>query len=134
MRNEAPDAPAGRWSDHEVEQMIGRLLQVGVLIAAAVVLLGGVMLLVQHGGAPVEFRTFSTATSPLQGLTGILRGALAMDSMAIVQFGLVLLIATPVMRVALTLVAFALQRDRLYVVLTAVVLALLLYGLLWGRA
>ena len=134
MSNEAPDAPSGRWSDHEVEQMIGRLLQVGVLIAAAVVLLGGVMLLVQHGRAPVEFRTFSTATSPLQGLAGIVRGALALDSMAIVQLGLVLLIATPVMRVALTLVAFALQRDRLYVVLTAVVLALLLYGLLWGRA
>ena len=47
---------------------------------------------------------------------------------------LVLLIATPVARVALTLVAFAAQRDRLYVLLTTVVLLLLLYGLLWGRA
>jgi uncharacterized membrane protein len=134
MSNDASGAPVGRWSDHEVEQLIGRLLQVGVLVAAAVVLVGGVMLLVQHGTRPVEFATFSTATSPLQSLGGIFRGAFALDAMAIVQLGLVLLIATPVMRVALTLVAFALQRDRLYVVLTAVVLALLLYGLIWGRA
>jgi uncharacterized membrane protein len=134
MSNDAADAQVGRWSDHEVEQLIGRLLQIGVLIAAAVVLVGGVMLLVQHGSRPVEFSTFSTASSPLQGLVGIFRGALALDSMAIVQLGLVLLIATPVMRVALTLVAFALQRDRLYILLTAVMLALLLYGLVWGRA
>lgn len=134
MSSDVPDAPVGRWSDHEVEQMIGRLLQVGVLVAATMVLIGGVMLLVQHGSRPVEFATFSTAASPLQGLAGIFRGALALDSMAIVQLGLVLLIATPVMRVALTLVAFALQRDRLYILLTTVVLGLLLYGLVWGRA
>lgn len=134
MSNDAPDVPMGRWNDHEVEQLIGRLLQIGVLVAAAVVLIGGVMLLVQHGSTPVEFGTFSTAASPLQGLVGIFRGVGALDASAIVQLGLVLLIATPVMRVALTLVAFALQRDRLYVLITAIVLALLLYGLVWGRA
>ncbi len=134
MSNDAPDVSTGRWSDHEVEQMIGKLLRAGVLIAAAVVLIGGVMLLMQRGTTPVEFRTFSTASSPLQGLVGIFHGALALDASAIVQLGLVLLIATPVMRVALTLVAFALQRDKLYVLITAVVLALLLYGLVWGRA
>lgn len=134
MSSEVADTQVGRWSDHEVEQLIGRLLQIGVLVAAGVVLIGGVMLLVQHGSRPVEFATFSTAASPLQGLAGIFRGALALDSMAIVQLGLVLLIATPVMRVALTLVAFALQRDRLYMLLTAIVLGLLLYGLVWGRA
>jgi len=51
-----------------------------------------------------------------------------------VQLGLVLLIATPMVRVALTLVAFLWQRDRLYVCITAFVLALLVYGLFWGRA
>ena len=134
MSNDAPDVPTPGWSDEKVEQVIGRLLQIGVLIAAAVVLVGGVMLLVQHGGTPVEFRTFSTATSPLRSLVGIVRGAFALDSQSIVQLGLVLLIATPVMRVGLTLVTFGLQRDRLYVLITGVVLALLLYGLIWGRA
>jgi uncharacterized membrane protein len=58
-----------------------------------------------------------------------LRAALTGDPRAIIQLGLVLLIGTPVARVALTLVAFVIQRDRLYVLLTTVVLALLLYGL-----
>jgi uncharacterized membrane protein len=130
----AAEARTGRWSDHEVEQLIGRLLQVGVLVAAAVVIVGAVMMLVQHGGTPVAFGSYSDAASPLHALGGIFRGAMALDSSSIVQLGLVLLIATPVLRVALTLVAFAIQRDRVYIVLTAVVLALLLYGLLWGRA
>lgn len=123
-----------QWTDHEVEQMIGRLLQIGVMIAAAVVIVGGAMFLVQHGRDPVGYHQFSTSPSSVWTLGGIVRGAAALDSASIVQFGLVLLIATPVMRVALTLVAFALQRDRVYVALTAVVLALLLYGLIWGRA
>ena len=125
---------SNRWTDHDVEQLIGRLLQVGVMISAAVVLFGGALFLAQHGGAPVGFHEFSTTPTPLWSVGGILRGALALDSASIVQLGLVLLIATPVMRVALTLVAFAMQRDRLYVALTGVVLVLLLYGLIWGRA
>ena len=121
-------------SDHRVEQLIGRLLQAGVLVAAAVVLVGGAALLAQYGHTAADFRVFRSEPSGLQTVGGIVRGALALDSRAVVQLGLVLLIATPVARVALTLVAFVLQRDRLYTAITALVLALLLYGLLWGRA
>jgi uncharacterized membrane protein len=127
-------APEPRWSEHQVEQVIGRLLQVGVLVAAAVVAVGGALLLAQYGGDRADFRTFRGDPGPLGTLAGIARGALALDSRAIVQLGLVLLIATPVARVALTLAAFVVRRDRLYVAITALVLALLLYGLLWGRA
>ena len=123
-----------RWSDHAVEQLIGRLLQFGVLLAAAVVLLGGVLLLAQHGGAHVSYAVFSPGPEQLRSIRGILRGLLDMDSKAVVQLGLVLLIATPVARVAFTLIAFILQRDRTYVVITTIVLAILLYGLVLGRA
>ncbi len=119
----------GRWSDHDVEQVVGRLLQVGVLLAAAVAVAGGTGILVRHGGEVADFHRFRGTAEPLRSLSAIARGALTLDGRAIVQLGLVLLIATPVARVALTLIAFALQRDRLYVVLTAVVLTLLLWGL-----
>ena len=130
-RDRAAAAPAA--SDHRVEQVVGRLLQVGVLVAAAVVLAGGIGLLLTYGGAPADFRVFRAEPSGLQTVGGIVRGALALDSRAVVQLGLVLLIATPVARVALTLVAFVLQRDRLYVPITATVLALLLYSLLLSK-
>ena len=112
-----------------MEQLVGRLLQVGVAIATAVVLLGGAMLLATHGGDVPSFRVFRGTSSTLRSVSAAARGALAFDPRGMVQLGLVLLIATPVARVALTLGAFILQRDRLYVVLTTVVLALLLFGL-----
>jgi uncharacterized membrane protein len=122
-----------RWTDQAVQQLIGRLLQFGVLLAAGVVVVGAALLLLQHGGAPVSYSVFRGEPEQLRSIGGILSGAIALDSRAIVQLGLVLLIATPVVRVALMLATFMLQRDRTYVWISALVLALLLYGLLFGR-
>jgi uncharacterized membrane protein len=121
-------------SDRAVEQFVGRLLQLGVLIAAVMVLFGSALLLVQQGGTPVAYSVFHGEPDGLRSIAGIIRGVLAMRSESIVQFGLLLLIATPVARVAFTLVAFILQRDRTYVIITTIVLALLLYGLVFGKA
>ena len=120
--------------DPRVEQIIGRLLQLGVLLAAAVVLIGGIALLVQYGGQAAAFQTFHGENASQRSITAIVTVALHRDSRGIVQLGLLLLIATPIARVALTLVAFVIQRDRLYVATTLIVLILLLYGLIWGRA
>lgn len=122
-----------RWSDEEMDQVIGRLLQVGVLVATAVTLLGGGVFLVTHGHLPADFQAFAGQPAALRSVEGIIGGVLGRYSPALVQLGLVLLIATPVARVALTLGAFFLQRDRIYVALTGLVLVLLTYGLLWSR-
>jgi uncharacterized membrane protein len=127
-----PSAEVGRpraWSDHDVEQVIGRLLQAGVVLASIVVILGGTLLLARHGADATAFTVFRGDASPLRSVGATLAGAVHGDPRAIVQLGLVLLIATPVARVALTLAAFAAQRDRMYVAMTALVLTLLLVGL-----
>ena len=126
--------PADGMSDHAVEQLVGRLLQLGVLLSAIVVVIGGALLLAQHGGDRPSYTPFRGEPEYLRSLAGIAHGAAAFDSLAIVQLGLVMLIATPVFRVGFTLVAFVLQRDRTYVFITTLVLALLLYGLVFGRA
>jgi len=125
---------ATRLSDHEVQQAIGGLLRLGVIIAAVVTCVGGALLLAQHGGDPVAHQTFQGEPAALESIVGIVRGALSFDGDAIAQFGLLLLIATPVARVAFTLVAFALQGDRKYVVITSIVLSLLVYALVFGKA
>ena len=66
----------------------------------------------------------------LRALSSIVAGNGALSSRWIIQLGLVLLIGLPILRVALSLIAFVVQRDRLYDVLTAVVLGLLTFGLL----
>lgn len=132
MRSDMKPTSSG-LSDHAVEQVIGRLLQLGVYAAAAVAIVGAVFVLVQHGSASPAFGDFQSAPWYLTSVGGILRGVREMRSESIVQLGIVLLIATPILRVAFTLVAFILQRDRVYIAITTVVLALLVYGLAFGR-
>lgn len=122
--------PRRRWTEAELEQWIGGLLRWGVVIAAAVAGCGAVLFIAHHGSMPADFRTFHRVPPGLDSVHGVAAGARALDSLAIVQLGLLLLIATPIARVAMSLVGFALQHDRTYVAITAIVLALLLYSLL----
>ena len=117
------------WTDEHVEGVIGTLLRWGVTLAAAVVLAGGVMYLARYGSTISDYKVFRGEPSDLREVSGILTGAVSWHSRGLIQFGLLLLIATPVARVAFSVVAFALQRDRIYVVVTLIVLAVLLYGL-----
>jgi uncharacterized membrane protein len=127
-------ASASTLSDQDVARMLGRLLQVGVALSATVTIVGAVLLLIQHGSARPDFSTFAGQPTYLTSLTGIVRGVSQFRSESIVQLGIALLIATPVVRVAVTLVAFSRQRDRTYVIITGIVLSLLLYGLIFGKA
>ena len=119
-------------AEEEMEILVGTLLRWGVLIAAAVTLLGGLLFLTHFGATPVDYRAFRGEPATLRSVRGIVGGALALDPRSVVQLGLLLLIATPVARVALSLVAFAKLKDRKYVVITAIVLAILLWSLTGG--
>lgn len=127
----APRGPS-RWSDEEVDQLLGNLLRLGVIVATAVAAIGGVLFLARHGFEPSKGHVFVGEPAELRSVRAIVRAALTLRADAIVQLGLVLLIATPVARVAMSLVAFILQRDRVYIVVTSIVLALLIFSLSGG--
>ena len=122
-----------KWTDQYVEELIGNLLQTGVILASAVVLLGGSIYLVRHGLAAPQYHVFMGEPSDLRTMAGIVRDALTLRGRGIIQLGLLLLIATPIARVAFSVAAFAVQRDRLYVAITLIVLAILLYSVTSGR-
>ncbi len=117
------------WTDQRVDEIIGNLLRVGVIAAAAVVLSGGALYLVRHGATMPAYGVFHGEPAYLRGVSGILSAARALDGPGLIQLGLLVLLATPVARVAFSVFAFALQRDRTYVVVTLIVLAVLLYSL-----
>jgi uncharacterized membrane protein len=121
------------WTAYEVEQCIGNLLRGGVLLAAVVVLLGGSLYLVKHGTALPLYGSFRSEPEELRHISGILANAWALHGRGVIQLGLLLLIATPVARVVCAMVAFALQRDWLYVGVTVIVLSVLVYSLLGGH-
>ena len=116
--------------DHGIEVMIGNLLRAGVMIAATVVACGAVIYLSHYALQPANFSVFRGEAAALRTLPAIVKGAMHLHGKSIIQFGLLLLIATPIARVMFAVVGFAIERDHLYVVLTLIVLAVLLYSLL----
>jgi uncharacterized membrane protein len=118
------------WTDRRIETTVGNLLRTGVILSASVVAIGAVIYLAKHGMAPADYRAFRGAPMDLRGIHGILRSAFSLHSRGIIQLGLLLLIATPVARVAFAVWGFAEERDRMYVGFTLFVLAVLLYSLI----
>jgi uncharacterized membrane protein len=115
--------------DTALDTRIGILLQTGVFSSAAVVLLGGLLYVAKHGGEQPDYQTFNGVPSSLSTIHGIASGVLRGDALAIIQLGLLMLIATPVARVIFSVFAFLAERDYLYVAISAIVLAVLLYSL-----
>ena len=119
----------GEWTDRRVEIIVGNLLRAGVILAAAVVMLGGAIFLVRHGLQHATYRVFRGEPTDLRSLHGVLRQVFALRGRGIIQLGLILLIATPVARVAFSLFGFFEEKDRMYVAFTGIVLLILLYSL-----
>lgn len=117
-------------NDQRLENIIGQLLRAGVLLAAAVVFAGGVLYLVQHHSRRVDYRSFSAGSEDLRTLAGIARRAATGNSEGLIQLGLLLLIATPVARVVMAIIGFELERDRMYTVVSLIVLCVLLFSLM----
>ena len=121
-----------RPTDEQVEQIIGGILKIAVIAAAIIVLAGGILYLIQNGGNSPEYHVFKGEPKSLRTISGILEDLRVSDGLGIIQIGLLLLIATPVARVIFSVFAFALQRDRVYVVVTLIVLTVLIFSILGG--
>lgn len=125
-----PQSP--KWTDERVERILGTLLQSGVIISGLVVLAGGIFYLLRYAHLPAHYENFVAERESLRSLSFVANSALHGDGRAIIQCGLFMLIATPVARVVFSIVAFALEKDRLYVALTLIVFLILMYSLFGG--
>ncbi|SRR5579884_85628 len=120
------------WTEQKVEEKVGNLLRFGVLLAAMIVLFGGLLFLLRYGATLPRYDGFQGEPSDLRSISGIVAAALSLRSRGLIQLGLLLLMATPIARVAFLTVAFARQRDRLYAAMALIVLTLLFYSLAGG--
>jgi len=116
----------------EIETYLGNLLRTGVLVSAAVVLIGLSLYLHRYGSAAPDYRVFKGEPADLRSVYGIVQDALQGRLRGVIQFGLLLLLATPVARVAFSVLAFACQRDKVYVIVTLIVLGVLTYSMVGG--
>ena len=123
----------GQWSDQRTEVVISVLLMAGVLTAAGVVLFGAIVFLARHGTSIPAYHVFQGEPTDLRTLSGIFHDAFTFEGRGIIQLGLLILIATPVARVVFSIFAFGMERDSLYVVITLIVLAVLVFSLVGGH-
>jgi uncharacterized membrane protein len=121
-----------RISDRTIERMVSVVLRGGVLLAASVMLAGGIYYLIRRGEDIADYHTFRGEASIDRMAGQIIQGAIDLRARSIIQAGILLLVATPITRVAVSLAGFALERDGKYVVITAIVLLVLLYSLVSG--
>lgn len=119
-------------TDKRMDELIGLLLRCGVTLAAAIVLVGGVVYLARHPHPATDYHFFQGEPRGFRTILGILGEAEVFRGRGLIQLGLLILIATPIARVAFSVLAFCYQRDWKYVIFTLIVLGLLLYSLL-GR-
>ena len=111
--------------------IIGWVLRGGVILSATVILIGFILLLVHLGEKP----GFAMSIGAFPHTLGqVWSGLLIFHPQAIIVTGLLLLIVTPVITVTTSLVAFAVERDRRFVVIACVVLAILLASMLIGKS
>jgi uncharacterized membrane protein len=119
-------------NDRQLDIVIATILRTGVLISALIVLAGGVLYLHEYGLTQPDYKSFHGEPADLRSLAGIWGDIRALRPAGIIQMGLLVLIATPICRVAFAFVAFAWQRDRVYMVITLIVLGVLIFSLTEG--
>jgi len=113
----------------KTEIIIGNLLRAGVIISAVVTLAGGILYLIQYSGSTAGYAVFCGTSPELCAVSGIIKSALRLDSKAIIQTGVLLLLATPFARVLFSVIIFVRQRDYTYIIVSLTVLTVLMYSM-----
>ena len=118
--------------DTRVEVLIGMLLRIGVFVSAFVVFIGAILFFYEHAASPLTFSVFAGEPHALRNVFSIVSSAWHLNGVAVIQFGIILLIATPIARVLFSLIAFYIEKDWMYVLLTFIVLSILIYSISGG--
>jgi uncharacterized membrane protein len=124
--------PRPTLSDMQMDSAIANMLRFGISLAATLMILGGWFYLQHPTTQPADYAHFHGTTIDLHNLGKVLTGKRLADSTSVLELGIVLLIATPVARVALCVVDFARQGDKLYVAISLFVLLVLMFSLFHG--
>jgi len=121
-------------TDKDIQSLVGNLLRVGVYISMGIVVIGGIIYLFDHSAETIDYKVFDFNKVSLKTVAGIFSEVLTFKGVAIVQFGLLMLIFTPIARVLMAVVSFFIEKDYLYVAIGLLVLAIIMASLSGGFA
>ena len=116
-------------NDERFRVMISNVLRLGVSLSAILIIIGGFLFFIQHPNEVFDYSTFKSEPSKLKDFVIIVRNAFSFRGRAVIQLGILILIATPFLRVLFSLIGFAIEKDRIYVFITGIVLVILSFSL-----
>lgn len=108
--------------DADLEKVMGNLLRYGVLLSSVIVLAGGIIYLFRHGSEQPHYQKFIGEPRTMNEIGQLWQAALNGRGRPIIQLGLFVLIATPIMRIVISIIGYLLEKDYLYMLITLVVL------------
>jgi uncharacterized membrane protein len=123
-----------KFKDKDMQLLLGQVLRAGTVISISVVFFGGVIYMLRHGHTIADYRVFKSLPDFVNHPSGLLYGIVNFKGQAIIQFGIVLLIATPILRVVFSAIGFVLEKDYLYLAISLLVLSIIFMSMLSGHA
>lgn len=121
------------WNDKDISTLVGQILRIGVIFASITLILGGVLYLMIHGQEPLpNYKEFVGEPTSNTTISGIIVGAFQFNIPQIIQFGVLLLICTPILRVIGSLFGFIIEKDSMYVIITLIVLGVIVVSIVSG--
>jgi len=122
-----------KFTDNQLQTIIGNVLRYGVLSALTVTLIGGFILLFNDSQQVVSFSTFTEKNQNLlMVFNDMLAGIKEVNGESIIFLGIFLLFLTPILRLILSLFSFLLEKDMMYVVITLLVIAVIIISMTFG--
>ena len=118
-----------KWGDPDMELIISRLMRYGIVLASTIVIVGCVTFLIKYGSEIPQYSKFVGQPEQFTSVPGIISSLTTMNGRGLIEFGLIVLIAIPVIRVAFSIGSFMVEKDKTYVVITLIVFVLLLFSL-----
>lgn len=124
---------------HDIDLIIGKLLRIGVIVSCAITVFGGIIYLFQHQEPVTRFKNvadngglFEGAPDYLREFSSIIPQVFNFDGAAIIQLGVIALIATPILRVFFSLISFVIEKDKLYIFISFLVLVIIFVNMIFG--
>lgn len=122
-----------KFGEKDFQKIVGNLLRYGVWISLSVAFIGGIVYLLHHGSDIENYSVFKENDRNIFKVIGaVYQGVIQGRGESIIFLGIVLLFLTPVFRVLLSLFSFLLEKDYLYVVITAIVICIIIMSISFG--
>lgn len=123
-----------KYKDADIQLLLAQVLRAGTIISISIVFFGGILYLYRHGETITDYRVFKGIPPFVAHASGLFDGALRLKGQAIIQIGIILLIATPIVRVIFSAIGFVIEKDYLYMGISILVLLIIFASMLSGHA